>query len=585
MQQPTSSTMFGFHMSPQCKQEWINSQNQFKNKKLETTNLTNIALFILEGLNSTNYDTKKRNIEQVVKSIASEMGVSLSSIKLISDPNSNLIGGYIRENNSMVLNLANLNNEVNFLLTIIHELRHAQQHNFMYQPNNEFASRIKYGITHYTKPSEKLIKNAQYFSNIVEVDAELTSYTFTKNILDQLKNHPKFKSHSEFIQKVTNSQQDYQIAEKSFQDQLNQSLSIVELSENARMAIQNTALAYSKQLLSPENRNNSKTTKESSEAVVLKLNELINSTGGKQITDFSSADLYLLKAKMFEGVSSHDIIKHLDDPFLQYIAQLEEKYEVVAASKYEYFVHNLKTEIMKPIEEFLKRNNIKYTQGDYPSMLKSYFDSYQEITIQNLLKGQEVRHENILNYLSFMCTDLKPQISELTDPSTYLKKIPLEIIQERAEESVLNKTYSAASWILPEFTEVCKEQANKNMFGKYFTALNIPESEWATYSTAQALEILKSTAPKYIVQHLLDDNISKFNESIIDFCLKFGDVSVERLHKELSTHPILKLKLKTMQKEKPEDLPDMVSKLQWSGRPLRYILDPSKKKKDEPSLS
>ena len=84
---------------------------------------------------------------------------------------------------------------------------------------------------------------------------------------------------------------------------------------------------------------------------------------------------------------------------------------------------------------------------------------------------------------------------------------------------------------------------------------------------------------------MLDDNISKFNESIIDFCLKFGDVSVERLHKELSTHPILKLKLKTMQKEKPKDLPDMVSKLQWSGRPLRYILDPSKKKKDEPSLS
>lgn len=587
MQQTTSSTntMFGFNMSQECAEQWARSHDFYKTKPLDPKNLRKIALFILDGLNSSSIETKKRNIENAVYALAAEMDVRLSKISFFSDPNSIVAGGYIKDNHSMVLNLAQLNDEASFLVTIIHELRHAQQHEFMYSPDNELASRIKFAMDHYTRPTGQIIKNAQYFSNLVEVDAELTSYFFTKNILGQLQSTPEFMAHPGFVQKLESTKHLYASGERAFYQELDSALAIVDLSENARDAIHKLAISYSKELFSPENRDHSKTTPEMSNAIIEQLDKLISSTGGKQIIDFSAGDFYLLKSRIFGNVSTIDVLSHLDDPFMEYIKSLEDRYEVVAASQYEKYVTELRTKIAEPLERFLKKYDLPYTKGDYPSMLNTYFEAYPEITIQNLLSGKEEPSGNIHIYFDFICKDLKPKKQELTDPDYYLKRVPLEILQERAEEAVRNKTYSAATWILPEFTEVCKEHVEKNMFGKYFAALKVPNKEWEEYSMGQAYDILKKTAPKFIIEHILDENISEFNEQIIDFCLRFGDVSLERLNKELSSHPILKLKLRILSKGKYDDLPAMIKKLQWQGRPLKYILDPNKKKRDEQTLS
>lgn len=583
--QVNQNSMFGFNMSPECAQEWARSHDFYKNKQIDPSTLKNLADFLMNGLRGSDSDTKRRNIEKVIRSLASEMNVRLSNIRFYSDPDSNIAGGYLKENRSMVLNLANLNSEADFLVTIIHELRHAQQHGFMYQPDNELASRIKFGFDHYTRPTGQIIKNAQYYSNLVEVDAELISYFFTQNILSQLENTPEFTSQPGFTQKLSNAQREYAMSERSFYSQLDTALNIVDLSENARKAILQLAMSYSEQLFSPENRDHSKTTPEMSEAIVKQLDELISSTNGKQIIDYSSGDLYLLKSRIFNGVNSYDLLSHLDDPFMQYLEKLEDRFEIVGQYHYEKFVTTTRSRIAKPLETYVKKYNLPHTNGDYPSMLDSYLANYRDITVQNLLSGKEDSSGNFFRYFIFNCPDLKPMEEYLTDPSYYLDKIPLDILQERAEESVRNKKYSAATWILPEFTEVCEEQISKNMFGKYFTALNVPNKEWEEYSMGQAYDILKKTAPKFIMQHIFDERISDFQEQIFDFCLRFGDVSIERLNKELLAHPIMRLKLMTLKKERSENLPPLLKKLQWKGRPIQYILNPSKKKRDEEQQS
>ena len=585
MQQTSQNSTFGFNMSPECAQEWARSHDFYKNKQIDPMTLKNIAYFLMNGLSGSDVDTKRRNIEKVVRSLASEMNVRLSNIRFFSDPSSNVAGGYIKDDRSMVLNLANLDSEADFLITIIHELRHAQQHNFMYQPDNELASRIKFGFDHYTRPTGQVIKNAQYFSNLVEVDAELISYFFTQNILSQLENNPEFASQPGFAQKLSHTKSEYTMSERSFYSQLDTALNIVDLSENARKAILQLAVSYSERLFSPENRDHSKTTPEMSELIIKQLDELISSTNGKQIIDYSSGDLYLLKSRIFNGVNSYDLLSHLDDPFMQYLQKLEDRFEIVGQYHYEKFVTTTRSRIAKPLEAYVKKYNLPHTEGDYPSMLDAYFANYRDITVQNLLSGKEDNSGEFHYYFDFNCRDLKPMAEQLTDPSYYLERVPLEVLQERAEEAVRSKKYSAATWILPEFTEVCKEQVNKNMFGKYFTALGVPNTEWEEYSMGQAYDILKKTGPKFIMQHIFDERISEFQEQIFDFCLRFGDVSVERLNKELLAHPIMRLKLMALKKERYENLPPMLKKLQWQGRPIQYILNPNKKKRDEEQQS
>lgn len=580
----TNSSLYGFSMSQKCESDWQKSHELYKNHKLSPTTLRKIALFMLDGLENPESSTGRNKLEGVVYALASEMHVSLSNVRCFYDQDSNLLGGYIRDGKQMVLNLANLNNEADFITTVIHELRHAQQYDFMYG-ESELASLIKNGIQNYTRSTGKAIKDAQYFSNLVEVDAELLSYYFAENIFEQLESSPEFMEHPKFKEKIQLARQDHASSKSAFERQVNESVQVVSVSKKGRKAIFDLSYAYSKELFSEQNRDCSHTSPEGSKLVVQQLDALINGNSGKQVIDFSSGDLYLLKSRIFEGVSSYDILKHLDDPFIQYIKQLEDQFEIVGQYKYEKYVSKIQSKIAKPLTDFVKKYNLPHTEGDYASMLETYFENYHEIRIQNLINGKEDPSMCIDDSLSLWFDDLRPRVDELHNREPYLSRIPLELLEERAENSVRNRTYSAATAIIPEFTSICEEQIKKNMLVKYLKALNIPESEWYDYTIHQATEVLKKSAPTYIMQHIFDDNISEFHRELIDFCLQYGDVSLERLHKELLTHPIIGFKLRSMKNKKYEELPDMIRILSWQGRPIKYILDPKLKKKEEQSLS
>ena len=540
---------------------------------------------MLNGLSETDTSSKKQRIEKVVNALASEMNVNIRNIRFFSDPESHTVGGYVREDKSLILNLAQLDNEASFMVTIIHELRHAQQYDFMYG-QSELAQKIKAGIDNYVRPTGKVIKNAQYFSNIVEVDAELFSYYFTQNIFEQLEKDPTFMEKPEFQSKLAQAKIDYNQLEHNFNHDVNSSLHVVEVGQSGRKAIYDLTCSYAARLLSKENADGSLTNAESSQQVTTVLDQLISGKSGQEVIDFTSNDLYTLKYRIFKDADSHEVLRHLDDPFMQYIAQLEDRFEIVGQYKYEKFVSGLKSRVAKPLSEYVKKYNLPHTEGDYASMLDAFFENYHEISIQNLLSGKEDPLCSEMDiYLSLTFDDLKPQIAALRDKSHYATRVPMALLQERAENAVQNRTYSAATTAIPEFAEICKEQMDKNMFGKYLTALQIPNEEWEQYSIAEAWDVLKKTAPKFVMQHIFDEKISKFQEEIFDFCLKYGDVSVEKLHKELFTHPILGLKLRAMQKTKYEELPAMLKYLHWNGRPVKYIVDPNKKKKDEQALT
>lgn len=578
------SSLYGFNMSQECEADWQESHDLYKNHQLSPSTLRRIALFMLDGLDNPESSTGRNKLEDVVYALASEMHVSLSSVRCFYEPNSNLLGGYIREGKQMVLNLANLSNEADVLTTIIHELRHAQQYDFMHS-ESELASLLKNGIENYTRSTGKAIKDALYFSNLVEVDAELLSYYFAENIFEQLEKKPEFMEHPKFKQQLERAKQDHAASKREFEQQINQSVQVVDMSKKGRNAIFNLAYAYSKELFSEQNRDCSHTSPEGSKLVVQQLDALINGSSGKQVIDFSSGDLYMLKLKIFEGVSSYDILRHLDDPFIQYIKTLEDQFEIVGQDKYERYVSKIQSKIAKPLTDFVKKYNLPYTEGDYTSMLETYFENYHEIRIQNLINGKEDPSMCIEDSISLWFNDLRPRVDELHNREPYLSRIPLELLEERAENSVRNRTYSAATSIIPEFTSICEEQITKNMLVKYLKALNVPESEWYDYTIHQATEVLKKSAPTYIMQHIFDNNISEFHEELISFCLKYGDVSLERLHKELLAHPIIGFKLRSMKNKKYEELPDMLRILSWHNRPIKYILDPKLKKKEEQSLS
>ena len=271
---------------------------------------------------------------------------------------------------------------------------------------------------------------------------------------------------------------------------------------------------------------------------------------------------------------------------MQYIAKLEDKFEIVGQYKYEQYVSRIKRYIAEPLSQYVKKYNLPHTEGDYASMLDAYFENFHEISIQNLLSGKEdPMCVELPIYLSLKFDDLKPQIDAILDREFYKTRVPMELLYDRVENSVSEKRYSISTTVLPKFAEVCEEQVKKNMLGKYLAALGIPSEEYEQYTYTQAYEVLKKTAPKFILQHVLDDNISEYKKDLYKFCLTYGDVSLERLHKELFTHPILGFKLRSMQKAKYEELPDVLQLLHFNGRPIKYILDPNKKKRDDQALS
>ena len=431
-----------------------------------------------------------------------------------------------------------------------------------------------------------MIKNAQYFSNIIEIDAELLSYYFTQNILDQLEQKPEFAKDPDFATKLAIAKMEYSTLERNFTKEVESSLKIVNVSNQGHKAIFELASSYSKQLFAEDNHDGSRTPPEYSQKVISMLDALINGRDGQQVINFSRHDLYTLKYRIFEGTSSHEILRHLDDPFMQYLAKLEDQFEFVGQYKYEQYVSRIKKYVAEPLSQFVKKYNLPHTEGDYASMLDAYFENFHEISIQNLLSGKEVSSfVGIDIYLSLKFDDLKPQIDAIRDREIYKTRVPMDLLYERAENSVDTQTYSIATSVLPNFAEACREQKSKNMFGKYLAALGIPSEEYEQYTYTQAYEVLQKTAPKFIMQHILDDNISEYKKDLYKFCLTYGDVSLERLHKELFTHPILGLKLRTMQKNKFEELPDVLKLLHFNGRPIKYILDPNKKKREEQSLS
>jgi len=162
--------MQGLNISEKCKTEWESTLNVSSYKAIDE----NLSLLIAEFLSSPITQKSTEALKQIVLGFSKNMGVKINRVEFIFDENSNIIGGYNDENKLVVLNLSKNNlmtlDKTEFLKTILHELRHAQQSQIIkYFPNSDLAKTVDFNFKNYTTPTGKIIKMLSIFRTLMKL--------------------------------------------------------------------------------------------------------------------------------------------------------------------------------------------------------------------------------------------------------------------------------------------------------------------------------------------------------------------------------------------------------------------------------
>ena len=526
--------MEGLNISEECQKEWEQTLNVNRYREIDESLAVKLAKFLSET-DISKIQNNTSFFSDIVKDLAKIMGVTIRDIKFVQDEKSSIVGGYISDNKSIVFNLSAKNlmrlSKAELLTTITHELRHAQQHQLIVNMrDSEIAKKMTSSLKNYTQPDGSIIKDAKYFSNFSEVDAELFSHVYVDNILSQLQDKNFLREYQDVI---SDSVMSHSSSHAKFKKQLEESLKVVEINNTVITNITKLVTNYAGMInmderLSPEQMS-------MIEEAMISQCEIIFGGKAKEFVDFTDSHFKALQIAMYENVDVIKLANNLDRPFIKYFEKLEDKYDRFALDKYGKFTRRLKR-IVEDGKKFLNSHEVLYNEKDNGNVIEKVISSMPRVYLENFVSP---KNKEQMNRDYDMCALVDIYI---TRDKNYLHKqcakyieenLPKEEIRKRLEDMVDNENSgNFGSDIIRDLLDgYAQDYSTEKIFHSREKFLNFMGVKCKTGEFSEIYDKFDEQFPKFIAKSLFKSKLTEEEKQYLtSFSLgSYRNINIDKL--------------------------------------------------------
>lgn len=409
--------MLELDISKQCQEEW----NKTLNVDIYSSpddELIDLMDKIITHKSSTD------DVRRTVIKLARIFNVRIDNVVFISDDKASLVGGFDKTNNSIVFNFTAANTletqGVDLLATIVHELRHAQQNQKLRYLDSELGRTISDSITNYRCSTDSVAGISTYYTNFIEIDAEMFAHKYTRHLLDKLKE----KKHVSYL-----ADMDLQRRINESQTAIQTSRQLINHNRKANELVYSSFEKYMKTIL-PSKELTMEQKNEFARKLIEQAKPIIEGNG-KEYFGFYLGNLHYLQDLLYEDSDPFMILDNLDSDFIKYIEELETKFKDFGLSRNHKHTTHLKETVTK-CEYLLMSKKIPFDKNNPSETLKKAFEILPQTILENMgkPKNEEIsRLENLLSSIS----------AYMTKQSKTLMAYTRNLIEENIPEEQLAK--------------------------------------------------------------------------------------------------------------------------------------------------
>lgn len=561
--------MDAFNTQSPLNSEWTESIEFFKKLQIPPVLIDQIMNFCYKFEDSQSVVEKERTIydaqseEQSVRllimSLARFMGVEINDIKIFADSKVGYAGMYINDDKTFVLNLSPdmmmFEGRVSALVTIMHELRHAQQFQIISKSAAfpHLSATIKSHIDNYVHPKGKVIQNAKYFSNFAEIDAEHFSYEMLTSMFERIT-----KTSQKYGTLALTAGIKLNPLKSKFSSNLNAALSVINLNERAIKTVIDSLTGYASLLFS-----DNPPPREQLDLMVDNMiygnDTMLFSKEAEELVDFQLQNLYGIQKAVFEGVDIRKIARNLDDPLIKYIEKIEDKLGDYGLVGFEKYSRHIRVLVAKGAS-FLRAHGIEFNADDGGEIIDKVIENMPAIVLQNFVEygasEQKERDHSLLSSMDIYATSKDDKLADRCVAfieANVPKKEIIAMLEKLSDEPPKGSYYyDLTRKLLDGYAYVYDSEKTFHTCENFVVSQGV-RTKFKNFS--ELYEKYQSVMAKFLVDSLLSQKLSKQDiEQLKKYEIGvYKPVSLEVLKKEIEKRVFSKGKLQKILTEQNEE--------------------------------
>lgn len=550
-------------LTEQMKQEWEDSLNVdfLSSNPLLVEKLTTF----FKKYESADEPTKTSLIIDLTNSLADAMNVKISKVKVVKDSAHLNAGSYNNYDKSLLVNLVSKNDLYVFsssiLTTILHELRHAYQNQYLSNSTSQLGRVVKFYSDNYTQPTDSnKMQEIAYVTNFTEVDAQTFSFKAAKALAQEVINQAQ--NEGRIMRRILEVKlRDINAQENSFKSNYEKSLQVLEKSDSISSSLKehlmSSVISFYKTKFDSKKQEALNAT-----LIADSLESFTDSTNSTIVTP-SKPEIAEFYIKIMSSLDPKDIVSKLDNKLSLQLQSMN--YDLKSVSRlttkkgnnlviYDNYFQKLR-ETIEFGKIFLDKFNIPYDENNNSDIYEKYAENATDYLAKIFGSNSTTEFDKMLaEHIASL---------ELRDPERFNRKILTEKIHKSFNSSkikeilksgvdndsnVILKVFNLENSILNGYaTKYIFENKNKSL-SKFLTYRGVKFKE---SNFTDIYEKFISTYPKFFAECMGKNNISKEDEEYLFYFLNIIGNSEEELSSfvKVIEENFSKTKLKNMFEE------------------------------------
>lgn len=522
--------MLRVELSEKATNDWKNSINP--NIFLENESVILEVRKFFENYDISSKDKKEELIKHLVETFASIMKVDYK-LFIPQYPMDGSSGSYDRLSKTLTVYTKTSDNSFafspNVLTTILHELRHAYQDQYMMRENSELGEAIKYYTEHYSSPStSNYVQELGYKTNLIETDAQRFSFAVASAIAERIVSDSQSEKNNRIKRKILEVKYNRIIAEmKSFERDFAKNYEIVSNMDDI--------LSYLKEHFKSQINIFYATKFDSKEDELLQarliassFSELLNSKDLKNINNLSTKEMADIYLNVLSSVNPEDLVTKPNNDLTKLLMKLGNDFSgKVNLTKtidgnlvfFKDYIEKL-NETVEFGKVFLDKFNIEYDKNDNKDIYLKYAkNSFKYIA--TLLKNQTLNEfdELLIDNLSSMQTrDYKNfnrnKLIDVLQKSYSEKEIKTILMShiDNNNDNYLFRSYNLNKGLLNGYALCYSAEKTKKMYSRFLEFKNI---KLDSNNFDEILDTFNKIFPSFVSSCISKNELSKKEQGFI----------------------------------------------------------------------
>lgn len=494
-------------------------------------------------------ELKKQLIDDLTKSLANQMKVSIDKIIIYKNAENISAGSYNKFDKSVSINLYSRGERFSYsaqiLTTILHELRHAEQAERLMYLKSDFGRLMKYDTENYTQPSNtNMMQDVGYRTNFTEVDAQTFSFRAGKALAQEVLNNAQ--DEKRFVKRVLEvklrdiigQENSFNSSHKKYSDILENSENIV---ENLKNHFINTAIAFYNTEFE-----NKKEEQQNANLLADSLEQFIKPGANKTVITASKDDALDIYVTILHSVDPKNIAGKLDNSLtmlfevmgfdLNYSSKLHMRKDnhLVYYNKY---ISKIR-ECVEFGKIFLDKAEIPYNEKDKSEIYEKYSKYAIDYLVDVFKSSSTDEFDKMLaeNIVSLEIRDHK-RFSRDNLIEKIMKTIPEDEIKNileqycNHEENAVVRSFCLDRALLNGYAQKYIVEQNRGSFSRFLRENNI---SYNPEKFSDIYEKFSNHYPAYFAECISKKELSDFDEELILYAFAFVDNASDEMNKYIS---------------------------------------------------